>query len=68
MAAPGLAADPTAHTFHVTLPPPPHAETLQPGSPFGIHTAFQPATPDLDARLETMQQAGIKWGRQEFTS
>ena len=36
-------------------------------SPFGINTAFGPGTTDLEARLEAMQQAGIKWARQDFT-
>lgn len=54
------------NTFQVTLPPPPFAEALRPDSPFGINTAFHPGTADLDARLRAMQQAGIKWGRQDF--
>jgi hypothetical protein len=40
---------------------------LLPDSPFGINTAFQPDTADLDARLKAMQEAGIKWGRQDFS-
>ena len=36
-------------------------------SPFGVNTAFEPNTPDLEARLRAMQEAGIKWGRQDFT-
>jgi hypothetical protein len=36
-------------------------------SPFGINTAFGPDTTNLEARLQAMQQAGIKWGRQDFT-
>jgi hypothetical protein len=40
---------------------------LSPDSPFGINTAFHPGTSDLTVRLEAMQQAGIKWGRQDFT-
>ena len=63
-----LAAAPTAtNTFSVQLPPPAFADALLPGSPFGINTAFQPDTPDLGQRLKAMQQAGIKWGRQDFT-
>jgi len=62
------AAEPTAeNTFQVALPPHRFAADLLPGSPFGINTAFGPATPDLAARLKAMQQAGIKWGRQDFT-
>ena len=56
-----------ANTFQVSLPPPPFAKALRPASPFGINTAFGPETPDLEARLKAMQQAGIKWGRQDFT-
>jgi len=67
-ASAGLAAAPTAqNTFTVTLAPHRFAEALLPDSPFGVNTAFQPDTPDLDARLKLMQDAGIKWGRQDFT-
>lgn len=60
-------AAPTAESnFHITLTPPPFARALLTDSPFGINTAFQPNTPDLEARLDAMQQAGIKWGRQDF--
>jgi hypothetical protein len=55
------------NNFRVELSAPTFAETLRPQSPFGINTAFRPNTPDLDARLAAMQQAGIKWGRQDFT-
>jgi hypothetical protein len=55
------------NSFSVTLPPVKSPERLLPDSPFGINTAFNPDTPDLEARLEAMQQAGIKWGRQDFT-
>jgi hypothetical protein len=62
------AAEPYAqNTVHFTLPPHPLATNLCPASPFGINTAFGPDTPDLDARLKAMQEAGIKWGRQDFT-
>jgi hypothetical protein len=54
------------NSFTVSLPPPAFATNLLPSSPFGINTAFGPDTPDLEARLESMQQAGIKWGRQDF--
>jgi hypothetical protein len=40
---------------------------LRPDSPFGINTALEPDAADLEARLSAMQQAGIKWGRQDFT-
>ncbi|MEI8191600.1 MAG: hypothetical protein WCI75_17945, partial [candidate division NC10 bacterium] len=53
--------------FEVKLPPPPFPEKLMPGSPFGINMAVSPDVPDLAARLKAMQQAGIKWGRQDFT-
>ena len=63
-----LADAPTAqNTFSVTLPPHRFAYVLLPGSPFGINTAFQPDTPNLEAILQKMQEAGIKWGRQDFT-
>ncbi len=64
-----LAADePTAqNSFTVTLPPPAAPIALLADSPFGINTAFNPDSPDLEARLTSMQQAGIKWGRQDFT-
>jgi hypothetical protein len=53
--------------FRVALPPPPFATDLRTDSPFGINTAFEPDTPGLAARLKAMQEAGIKWGRQDFT-
>ncbi|HEV8377484.1 MAG TPA: beta-galactosidase, partial [Tepidisphaeraceae bacterium] len=53
--------------FKVELAPHPFATALLPNSPFGINTAFDPDTKDLDARLKAMQVAGIKWGRQDFT-
>jgi hypothetical protein len=59
---------PTAsNTFTFTLPPPITPTALLMDSPFGINTAFNPGTPDLNARLQAMQAAGIKWGRQDFT-
>src|ERR1043165_4906662 len=64
----GSAAESTAHdAFRVALPAAPFPDTLLPSSPFGINTAFHPDTSDLDARLKAMQQAGIKWGRQDFS-
>jgi len=67
--SPVRAADPpTAQsTFRVTLPPPHSAEALLPDSPFGINMALGPNTTDLEARLTAMQEAGIKWGRQDFS-
>ena len=63
-----LAEPPTAESsFSVTLPPHHFADDLLPASPFGINTAFQPDTPNLEGILQKMQQAGIKWGRQDFT-
>ena len=62
------ADSPTAQSsFHVTLPPHLFADDLLQDSPFGINTAFQPHTPNLEAILQKMQEAGIKWGRQDFT-
>jgi hypothetical protein len=56
-----------SNNFTVTLTPAIAPETLLVDSPFGINNAFNPDTLDLDARLAAMQQAGIKWGRQDFT-
>jgi hypothetical protein len=53
-------------SFQVTLPPPAQPEALLVDSPFGINTAFDPDTANLKDRLESMQKAGIKWGRQDF--
>jgi hypothetical protein len=53
--------------FRVELPPHEHARSLLPDSPFGINMALDPEAPDLDARLQAMAVAGIKWGRQDFT-
>jgi hypothetical protein len=55
------------NAFSVKLPPPPFPEQVLPNSPFGVNTALDPDAPDLEARLQAMQQAGIKWGRQDFT-
>jgi hypothetical protein len=58
---------PTAESsFTVKLPPHRFASDLLAASPFGINTAFEPDTPDLEKRLSAMQEAGIKWGRQDF--
>lgn len=58
---------PTANgLFKIDLPPHKFADSILPDSPYGINTAFGPATSDLHERLELMQQAGIKWGRQDF--
>ncbi len=63
-----IADPPTAEsTFQVTLPPHPFVDNPLPDSPFGINTAFQPDTPNLEAILQKMNEAGIKWGRQDFT-
>ena len=63
----GAPLETASNSFTVKLPPPAAASNLLLNSPFGINTAFNPATADLDARLEAMQKAGIKWGRQDFT-
>jgi len=66
--SPCFADMPTAQSsFYVTLPPHRFADSLLPTSPFGINTAFQPDTPNLETILQKMQEAGIKWGRQDFT-
>jgi len=60
--------EPTAqNSFTVNLSPPAAPAALLAESPFGINTAFNPDSPDLEARLKAMQLAGIKWGRQDFT-
>jgi hypothetical protein len=62
------AESPTAeNSVTVRLPAPVAPDALLAGSPFGINTAVRPDTPDLGARLKAMQQAGIKWGRQDFS-
>jgi hypothetical protein len=66
-AAGAMAQSPTAENrFTVSLPPHRFAAELRPASPFGINTALRPDQPDLEARLAAMQQAGMKWGRQDF--
>jgi hypothetical protein len=55
------------NSFALTLPPPVAAQALLTNSPFGINTAFNPNAPDLEPRLAAMREAGIKWGRQDFT-
>lgn len=63
-----LSADFTAeNTFSVRLSSPVAPGALLANSPFGINTAFNPETPDLETRLKEMQELGIKWGRQDFT-
>ena len=66
---PAAAGDtlPATNTVTVALPPHRFADALLPDSPFGINTALRPDAPDLAARLDLMRQAGIKWGRQDFT-
>src|SRR5262249_37389407 len=58
---------PAQNTLHRALPPRPQPAPRRPDSCFGINPAFGPDTVDLTARLKAMQQAGIKWGRQDFT-
>jgi len=68
LAALCLADQPSAEScFHVDLPAQTSAEYLVPESPFGINTAFRPGTANLAEILQKMQEAGIKWGRQDFT-
>ncbi len=55
-----------SNNFIVHLSPPAAPEALLPESPFGINNAFNPDTAGLESRLKAMQQAGIKWGRQDF--
>src|ERR1043165_5435940 len=55
------------NSFTVELAPPTAPTALLIDSPFGINNAFHPDTPDLGSRLAAIQQAGIKWGRQDFT-
>ncbi len=64
---PAAWASTAENSFSVELPPPVSAKALLADSPFGVNTAFNPGSPDLEARLKAMQQAGIKWGRQDFT-
>jgi hypothetical protein len=61
------AAPAAAGRFRIDLPAHRFAEDLRADSFFGINTAFRPGTADLEARLDLMQTAGIKWGRQDFT-
>jgi hypothetical protein len=56
-----------SNSFAFALSPPVAPTTLLANSPFGINTAFRPDAPGLDAHLKAMQEAGIKWGRQDFT-
>jgi hypothetical protein len=51
----------------VNLSPPAYPGELLPDSPFGINTAIFGGEPNQDNRLKIMQQAGIKWGRQDLT-
>ncbi|MGQ9635269.1 MAG: hypothetical protein ACUVXB_13620 [Bryobacteraceae bacterium] len=54
--------------FRVTLPPHRYADQMLLESPFGINTQiFRLDDPNMDQHLAIMQQAGIKWGRQDFT-
>jgi hypothetical protein len=59
---------PTAsNSFAFALSPPVAPGALLAESPFGINNALRPDAPDLLPRLQAMRQAGIKWGRQDFT-
>jgi hypothetical protein len=59
---------PTANSsFRVVLPAQRFAADLVAESPFGINTALRLGAPNLEAILQKMQEAGIKWGRQDFT-
>ncbi len=53
--------------FTVNLPPPAYPTELLPDSPFGINTAISDHEENQDNRLKLMQEAGIKWGRQDLT-
>jgi len=61
------AASTAQNRFHMDLPEHLFAKELRADSPFGINTALRPDAPDLEKRLTAMQQAGIKWGRQDFS-
>lgn len=63
----GMAQTAASNNFSISLSALAAPSDLLPNSPFGINTAFNPDTADLGARLAAMQQAGIKWGRQDFT-
>jgi hypothetical protein len=65
--AQGASLTTASNSFTFSLTPIEGPTDLRPESPFGINTAFHPDAPDLDARLAAMQNAGIKWGRQDFT-
>ena len=67
LSARGADLSTASNSFSFALSPPVAANTLLADSPFGINTAFNPSAPDLEARLQAMRQAGIKWGRQDFT-
>jgi len=56
-----------AEYLTVNLPAPACTEALLPDSPFGINTAVFGGEPNEGNRLKIMQEAGIKWGRQDFT-
>ena len=62
-----FSAAPASGRFRVELPTAVAPTALLSNSPFGINTAFRPDSPELEARLEALQKAGIKWGRQDFT-
>ena len=53
--------------FTVNLAPSAYPDELLADSPFGINAAIFRGEPNENNRLELMQEAGIKWGRQDFT-
>ena len=63
----GATTETAENRFHVDLPPHGFADKLLTDSPFGVNTALEPGAADLVARVDAMQAAGIKWGRQDFT-
>lgn len=67
LSAGGADLSTASNSFTFALSPPVAPNALLADSPFGINTAFNPSAPDIEARLRAMQQAGIKWGRQDFT-
>jgi hypothetical protein len=63
----GAGPSTASNSFSFALSAPVAPNALLADSPFGINNAFNPTTSDLEGRLAAMQQAGIKWGRQDFT-
>lgn len=52
--------------LRIYVPPRGANETPSEGSRFGIGVSLQPDQPGADRRLELLQDAGIRWWRQEF--